>query len=78
MVAGFKPGNYGLQNSRLAAELPEPTATSLQNMYLYSIWRLGPYDLRPVQSHNSNFDFKKPYQMHNKSGECLEMTILWI
>ena len=27
-------------------------------MYLYSIWRLGPYDLRPVQFHNSNFDFK--------------------
>ena len=25
-------------------------------MYLYSIWRLGPYDLRPVQSHKSNFD----------------------
>ena len=22
---------------------------TLQNMYLYSIWRLGPYDLRPVQ-----------------------------
>ena len=21
---------------------------------------------------------KKPYQMHNKSGECLEITILWI
>ena len=34
---------------------------TLQNMYLYSIWRLGPYDLRPVQSHNSNFDLKKPY-----------------
>ena len=31
---------------------------SLQNMYLYSIWHLGPYDLRPVQSHNSNFDLK--------------------
>ena len=30
----------------------------LQNMYLYSIWRLGPYDLWPVQSHNSNFDLK--------------------
>ena len=30
----------------------------LQNMYLYSIWRLGPYDLRPGQSHNSNFDLK--------------------
>ena len=30
----------------------------LQNMYLYSIWRLGPYDLRPLQSHNSNFDLK--------------------
>ena len=29
-----------------------------QNMYLYWIWRLGPYDLRPVQSHNSNFDSK--------------------
>ena len=32
---------------------------TLQNMYLYSIWRLGPYDLRPAQFHNSNFDLKK-------------------
>ena len=24
-------------------------------MYLYSIWRLGLYDLRLMQSHNSNF-----------------------
>ena len=31
-------------------------ATPVQIMYLYSIWRLGPYNLRPVQSHNSNFD----------------------
>ena len=31
---------------------------TLQNMYLYSTWRLGPYDLRPLQSHNSNFDLK--------------------
>ena len=31
---------------------------TLQNMYLYSILHLGPYDLRPLQSHNSNFDLK--------------------
>ena len=53
VVAGFDPGTFGLRNSRLTTELPKH---SLQNMYLYSIWRLGPYDLRPVQSHNSNFD----------------------
>ena len=79
MATGFEPRNYGLRNSRLATELPKPIQPcQVQIMYLYLIWRLGPYDLRPVQSHNSNFDLKKPYQMHNKSSECLEITILWI
>ena len=32
-------------------------------MYLYPIRRLGPYDLWPMQSHNSNFNYKKPYQI---------------
>ena len=31
----------------------QPHRPTLQNMYLYSIWRLGPYNLRPVQSHFS-------------------------
>ena len=57
VVAGFDPRTFCVRNSRLTTELPKQLQpVSLQNMYLYSIWRLGPYDLRPVQSHNSNFD----------------------
>ena len=59
VVAGFDPGTYWLRNSRLTTELPKPTTTTYVTMYLYSIWRLGPYDLRPAQSHNSNFGLKK-------------------
>ena len=59
VVAWFEPGIYGLRNPRLTTELPKPLQLCiLQNMYLYLIWRLGPYDLWPVQSHNSNFDLK--------------------
>ena len=56
---------------------------SLQNVYLYSIWRLS-YDLRPVQSHNSNFDYKnlikcifKGWMSQNHNIMNLD-TILWI
>ena len=59
VMVGFDLGTYGLRNPRLTTELPKlNTNLYVQNMYLYSIWRLGPYDLRPVQSQNSNFDLK--------------------
>ena len=52
LLAGYDPGTRALPLSYRNQLQPR----TLQSMYLYSIWRLGPYDLRPVQSHNSNFD----------------------
>ena len=57
VVAGFEPRIYGLRTRALPVSYQNQLQPrSLQNMYLYSIWRHGPYDLRPVQSHNSHFD----------------------
>ena len=57
VVAGLKPGNYGLRISRLSTELPKPTTTLFVTKYVF-IYNMASqtYDLRPVQSHNSNFD----------------------
>ena len=65
VVTGLEPGNYGLRNSRLTTELLKPTTTPFVTKYVF-IFNMASrtYDLRPVQSHNSNFDLKKPYQMN--------------
>ena len=79
VVAGFGPGIYELRNSRLTTELTETNFT-----YVY--YKICIYIQYGVSDHTT-FDLcnptipiliKKPYQMHNKSGECLEITILWI
>ena len=59
VVAGFEPGNYGLRNSRLTTELPKPTTTTSVTKYVL-IFNMASrtIDLRPLQSHNSNFDLK--------------------
>ena len=58
-VAGFEPGNYELRNSRLTTELPKPTTTTSVTKYVL-IFNMASrtIDLRPLQSHNSNFDLK--------------------
>ena len=57
VVAGFHPEPMDYETRALPLSYRNQLQPrTLQNMYLYSIWRLGPYDLRPVQSHNSNFD----------------------
>ena len=44
----------------LTAELPKPTVIFIDIKYvlIYKIWCLGPYDLWPMQSHNSHFNLK--------------------
>ena len=34
-VAGFDPGTYGLQNSRLTTELPKQTTTTFITKYVF-------------------------------------------
>ena len=72
VVAGFEPGIYGLRNSRLTTELPKPT----YKMCIYIQYGVLDHTTFNLCNPTINFDLKKPYQMHNKSGECLAITIL--
>ena len=78
VVAGFEPRNYGLRNPRHTTELPKPTTTAFLTKYVF-IFNMASRTIRPSTCAIPQFQFwlKKPYQMHNKSGECLEITILW-
>ena len=57
MVTGLELGIDGLRNSRLPTELPKPTTTTFVTKYEF-VFNMASrtYDLRPVQSLNSNFD----------------------
>ena len=81
MVARFEPGTYGLRNSRLTTKLPKPTAFMYAYVTKYVfIFNMASRTIRPSTCAIPQFQFwlKKPYQMHNKSGECLEIIILSI
>ena len=67
VVAGFEPGNCGLRNSRLTTELPKPTTSTHVTKYLF-IFNMASRPIRPSTCAIP--------QMHKKSGECLEITIL--
>ena len=57
VVAGLEPGIYGLRNSHLTTELPKPNTTTFVTKYVFLFNMASQtHDLRPVQSHNSNFD----------------------
>ena len=77
VVAGFEPGYYGFRNLHLTTELPKPTTTIYVTKYVFII-RYGISDHTTFDLCNPTIPIliKKPYQMHNKSGECLEITIL--
>ena len=55
VVSGFELGIYGLRNSRLTTEVPKPTPTTDITKYVF-IFNMASLTIRPVQSHNSNFD----------------------
>ena len=59
VVAGFEPGIYEFQNSRLTAELPNPTTIAQYKKYVF-IFNMASRTIRPSTcvSHNSNFDSK--------------------
>ena len=71
VVAGFDPGTFWLRNSRLTTELPKPTTTTHVTKYVF-IFNMASRTKRPSTCAIPQFQFwlKKPYQMHNKSGEC--------
>ena len=76
VVAGFEPGICGLRNSHFTTELPKPTSRMYITKYVF-IFNMASWTIRPLTcAIPIPILIKKPYQMHNKSGECLEITIL--
>ena len=65
-----------LQNLHCTAQLPELTDIVCYKICIYI--QYGVSDIRPSTYAIPQFQFllKKPSQMHNKSNECLEITIL--
>ena len=80
VVAGFEPGIYGLRNSHLTTELASETNHNHMRYKICIYIQYGVVDHTTFDLCNPTIPIliKKPYQMHNKSGECLEITILWI
>ena len=56
-VSNLGPLNYESRTLPLSYR-NQPCCLTIYNMYLYPMWRLGPNDLWPMQSHNSHFNLK--------------------
>ena len=79
VVAGFELGFYGLRNLLLTTELPKTNFTYVYyKIFIYIQYGVSDYTTFDLCNPTIPILIKKPYQMHNKSGECLEITILWI
>ena len=56
VVAGFEPGIYGLQNSRLTTELPKPTSPTQITKYVF-IFNMASRTIRPLTCAIPQFQF---------------------
>ena len=80
-------GGGRIRTRKLRITKPAPYHWTTETEYNLKRYKICIYIQYGVSDHTT-FDLcnptipilikKKPYQMHNKSGECLEITILWI
>ena len=56
VVTGFEPGIYGLRNSRLTTELPNPTSTMYITKYVF-IFNMASRTIRPLTCAIPQFQF---------------------